>query len=72
MTWPQIYRQFGPNPANADDKNTVNDFRTKALRELKKIKVAWPGLDYATPAGVLELRPSEPSVPPRQLRLLSR
>ncbi len=72
LTWPQIYRQFGPNPANADDKNTVNDFRTKALRELKKIKVAWPGLDYATPAGVLELRPSEPSVPPRQLRLLSR
>ena len=72
LTWPQLYRQFGINPANADDKNTVNSFRTKALRELKKIKAAWPGLDYATPAGVLELRPSEPSVPSRQLRLLPR
>ena len=72
LTWPQLYQQFGPNPANATDKNIVQDFRTKALRELKKIKIAWPGLDYATPAGVLELRPSEPSVPSRQLRLLSR
>ena len=72
LTWPQIYRQFGANPANATDKNIVNDFRAKALRELKKIKIAWPGLDYATPAGVLEIRPSESSVPSRQLRLLSR
>ena len=72
LTWPQLYRQFGADPAQATDKNIVNSFRTKALRELKKIKIAWPGLDYATPAGVLELRPSEPSVPSRQLRLLSR
>ena len=72
LTWPQLYRQFGANPANATDKNIVQDFRTKALRELKKIKIAWPGLDYATPAGVLEIRPSEPSVPSRQIRLLSR
>ena len=72
LTWPQIYRQFGANPANATDKNIVNDFRAKALRELKKIKIAWPGLDYATPAGVLEIRPSESSVPSRQLRLISR
>ena len=72
LTWPQLYRQFGADPANATDKNIVQDFRTKAIRELKKIKIAWPGLDYATPAGVLELRPSEPSVPSRRLRLLSR
>ena len=52
----------------------MQDFRTKAIRELKKIKLAWPGLDYSTPAGVLELRPSEPSVPSRQrkLRLIHR
>ena len=67
LTWPQLYRQFGANPANATDKNIVNDFRAKALRELKKIKIAWPGLDYATPAGVLEIRPSESSVPSRLL-----
>ena len=74
LTWPQLYLQFGADPANADDKNIVQDFRTKAIRELKKIKLAWPGLDYSTPAGVLELRPSEPSVPSRQrkLRLIHR
>ena len=72
LTWPQLYRQFGLDPANAGDKDTVNSFRKKSLRELKKIKAAWPGLDYATPAGVLELRPSPPSVPSRQLRLLPR
>ena len=72
LTWPQLYRQFGSDPAKADDKNIVQDFRTKAVRELKKIKIAWPGLDYATPAGILELRPSEPSVPSRQFRLLPR
>ena len=71
LTWLQLYRQFGISPANATDKNIVQDFRTQALRELKKIKAAWPGLDYATPAGVLELRPSEPSVAARQLLLLS-
>ena len=72
LTWPQLYRQFGADPAKAGNKNTVNSFRTESLRELKKIKIAWPGLDYATPAGVLELRPSPPSVPSRQLRLLPR
>ena len=63
LTWPQLYRQFGSNPARATDKNAVHDFRKDCLRELKKLKDAWPGLDYATPAGVLELRHSEPSVP---------
>ena len=42
----------------------MNDFRTKAIRELIKIKIAWPGLAYATPRGALELLPSTiPSVP---------
>ena len=71
LTWPQLYRQFGADPANATNKRIVDDFRTKCVRELKKIKAAWPGLDYATPAGALELRPSEPSVPAQQLPLLS-
>ena len=63
LTWPQLYRQFGLDPTSANDHRTVQNFRAKCIRELKKIKIAWPGLDYATPAGVLELRPSEPSVP---------
>ena len=48
LTWSQLYRQFGINPANATNKRIVDDFRTKCVRELKKIKIAWPGLDYAT------------------------
>ena len=33
---------------------------------LKKIKLAWPGLNYATAKGVLILSPSKPAVPPAQ------
>ena len=44
LTWPLIYRQFGANPARAGDTNTVNNFRTKCLRELKKSRT--PGRTY--------------------------
>ena len=42
LSWRQVYRQFGAHPDNASDKRTVLNFRTKVLRELKKIKLAWP------------------------------
>ena len=64
LTWRQVYRQFGANPAQASDKNIVNAFRTKCLRELTKIKLAWPGLNYATAPGVLILHPSTPVIAP--------
>ena len=57
LSWGRLYRQFGADPAKADDKNTVNNFHTDCLRELKKIKMAWPGLNYATAQGVLILWP---------------
>ena len=63
LSWRQLYRQFGVDPAKANDKNTVNRFRTHALRELKKIKLAWPDLNYATAKGVLILSPSTPTIP---------
>ena len=73
LTWPQLYRQFRADPARADDKLVVNDFRKDCLRELKKIKVAWPGLDYVTPRGALVLLPTTtPSVPSLQFPLLLR
>ena len=62
LSWVRLYRQFGADPAKADDKNTANNFRTDCLRELKKIKMAWPGLNYATAQGVLILWPSKPAV----------
>ena len=64
LSWRQVYRQFGAHPDNASDKRTVLNFRTKVLRELKKIKLAWPELNYATAPGVLILLPSTPTIAP--------
>ena len=65
LSWPRLYRQFGVDPAKADDNRTVQDFRKDCLRELKKIKLAWPDLNYYTPKGVLQLYPSKPAIAPR-------
>ena len=70
LRWRNLYRQFGVNPAEASNKRTVDYFRTKCLRELKKIKEAWPGLNYGIGRGVLLLAPSKPSVPPKPLTLV--
>ena len=70
LSWRQLYRQFGADPANAGNKSTVNHFRGSCLRELKKIKRAWPDLNYGTVTGGLLLSPSPPRIPPSQLRLV--
>ena len=70
LSWRQVYRQFGVDPAKASDKYTVRDFRRKVLRELKKIQAAWPTLNYSTARGVLILAPSLPVIPPAPLRLM--
>ena len=70
LSWKALYRQFGKDPSKATDPRTVNDFRTDCLRELVKIKSAWPGLQYRTAKGVLVLSPSLPCIPPAQLRLV--
>ena len=64
LTWRQVYRQFGAHPDKASDKRTVLNFRYKVLRELKKIKLSWPGLNYATAPGLLILSPSKPAIAP--------
>ena len=64
LSWRQVYRQFAADATNAEDKNIVQMFRRKVLRELKKIKLAWSGLNYSTEPGVLILLPSTPAVPP--------
>ena len=63
IRWRDLYRQFGVAPSKADDTLTVNNFRKKSLRELKKIKTAWDGLRYDTARGVLIVMPSVPSIP---------
>ena len=64
LAWTRLYRQFGVNPVQADDMRTVDYFRTDCLRELVKIKTAWPELNYATAQGVLVLSPSKPAILP--------
>ena len=71
LPWLHLYRQFGADPSKANNKRTVDAFRTDCLRELKKIKTAWPGLKYTTGFGLLVLLPSKPVIPPtQQLRLV--
>ena len=43
LTWRQVYRQFGVDPAKASDNQTVQDFRYKVLRELKKDQAGLAG-----------------------------
>ena len=62
LTWRQLYRQFGLHPPKASENQTVQNFRYKILRELKKIKLAWPSLNYSTAKGVLILLPSTTAI----------
>ena len=71
LSWTRLCRQFGVDPAKAEDPRSVDDFRKDCLRELKKIKMAWPSLNYATAQGVLVLCPSKTAVNPmREFSLL--
>lgn len=65
LSWEQLYRQFGTGPEQAENKYVVRDFRKDVLREIVKLRTAWPALDIAFPKGFLEIRPCPPSVQPR-------
>ena len=62
LSWARLYGQFGGTPAKAGDNRTVDYFRTDCLRELNKIKMAWPDLNCAAAKGVLILLPSKPAI----------
>ena len=64
LSWHQLYCQFGVGSARANDKYTVQNFRRKVLRELVKVKIAWPELNYSTAKGVLILLPSKSVIAP--------
>ena len=74
LSWPQLYKQFGVDPAKANHKRTVDNFRTDCLRELLKVRTAWPGLEYRVErghrgekSGALIVLPSAPAIPPLRL-----
>ena len=70
LSWASLYGQFGVNPAQAGENRTVQAFRADCLRELKKIKMAWPGLNYTPAKGVLILWPSKPAIVPMRVQLV--
>ena len=70
LSWKALYQQFGADPAKADDKFTVRNFRTDCLRELKKIQTAWPDLRCTLGQGVLVVAPSPSRILPPPLRLI--
>ena len=71
LSWSHLYHQFDADPSKAGTHDTVQYFRRKVLRELKKIKLAWPGLNYSTAPGLLILHPSRPAIPPSDHRQLA-
>ena len=69
LPWRQLYWQFGTT--EMADKRTVLNFRAQFLRELAKLKDAWPQLDYQTPPGHLNVSsctPARPESHPRGAR----
>ena len=72
LSWRQMYRQFGAHPDNASDRVTVRNFQREVLRELKKIKLGWPELNYSTAPGFLILHPSTPTIAPLNQAQLGR
>ena len=65
LTWKQLYKQFGADPER-QDRLHVNNFRKDAMRELKKLKLAWPGLNWSTRRGAFVLHPSTLPVPEQE------
>ena len=71
LSWRQVLRQFGADPAKESRKNSVQNFRRQCLREMEKIKRAWPDLSYHMVTGGLVIEPCPPRIPPSvQLRLI--
>ena len=65
LSWRQLYRQFGADPARVTAGRVcdASRFRAGCLRELKKINRAWPDLHYHTVTGGLVIEPSPPCIP---------
>ena len=72
LTWRQLYHQFDSAPSRPAEKRAVQKFRLKMVRELKKIKLAWKDLNYATAPGLLILHPSTPTIAPSDQGQLGR
>ena len=66
LSWKALYQQFGVDPSKAEDHVTVYKFRKDCLRELTKIKIAWPALTYRVARGVVVVYPTPPQIAPAE------
>ena len=64
IPWSRLYEQFGGSKSGTPGATAVMNFRVEALRELEKLRVAWPELDYELVRGALILNPSVSRIPP--------
>ena len=64
LSWKALYRQFGVDPSKAGDRVTVDSFRKDCMRELTKIKTAWPALTYRAVRGAVLVCPTTPRISP--------
>ena len=64
LSWKALYQQFSVDPSKAEDHVTVYKFRKDCLRELTKIKIAWPALTYRVARGVVVVYPTPPQIIP--------
>ena len=67
LSWKQLHKQFGAHP-DSGKPGHVDEFRRSAIRELKKLKAAWPGLNWSTRRGAFVLQPSTLPVPEQEER----
>ena len=75
LTWRQVYEQFGAE-VGRPSRFQINAFRADVLRELIKLRVAWPELSYRVRRGgrrhgqvhdgFFVVCPTPPQVPPRE------
>ena len=72
LTWRQVYRQLGADPARAKDHRTVQKFRVKVLRELKKIFAGLAGPELLDGQRGLDPLALNPVIAPSDHRQLAR
>ena len=55
LSWPLLYGQFDADPSKAGSHDTVQYFRRKVLRELKKDQAGLAGSELRDGSGCLDL-----------------
>ena len=64
LSWSGLYQQFGGESSREGSRAAIWNFRRQVVRELRKIKTAWPDLVYQLPHGELVLFPARPRILP--------